>query len=117
MTASDRLVSELPAGALVHHVLARQALGLMLMACHVLLLRESIWLRPLVPFIVGWLYLKAPLPGALVFFQILVYQNLIILVFPPEMDYLPTFFVLEGTNFAVLGTIAVIGLSRLMAPY
>ncbi len=78
MTASDRLVSELPTGALVRHVLVWQALGLMPMACHVLQLRENIWLLPLVPSIVGWLYLKAPLAGALVFFQMLVYQNLII---------------------------------------
>ena len=117
MTASDRLVTDLPTNALVRHVLVWQALGLMLMACHVLLLRESIWLLPLVPSIVGWLYLKAPLAGALVFFQILIYQNLIISVFSPGMDYMPTFVVLEGTNFAVLGAIAVIGLSRLMAPY
>jgi hypothetical protein len=117
MTASDRLVTDLPTNALVRHVLVWQALGLMLMACHVLLLRESIWLLPLVPCIVGWLYLKAPLAGALVFFQILIYQNLVISVFTPGMDYLPTFVVLEGTNFAVLGAIAVIGLNRLMAPY
>ena len=100
MTASDRLVTDLPTSELVRHVLVWQALGLMLMACHVLLLRESIWLLPLVPSIVGWLYFKAPLAGALVFFQILIYQNLVISVFSPGMDYMPTFIVLEGTNFA-----------------
>jgi hypothetical protein len=87
------------------------------MAFHVLLLRESIWLLPVVPFIVAWLYFNAPLAGALVYFQILLYQNLMISVFTPGMHYLPTFVVLEGTNFAVLGTMAVIGLNRVMAPY
>ena len=87
------------------------------MAFHVLLLRESIWLLPVVPFIVDWLYFNAPLAGALVVFQILIYQNLIISVFTPGMHYLPTFVVLEGTNFAVLGTMAVISLNRIMRPY
>jgi hypothetical protein len=117
MTAPNRLVTELPTSAAVRSVLVWQPLGLMLMVFHVLLVRESVWLLPLVPSLVGWLYLKAPLSGALVFFQILIYQNLIVSVFTPGMDYQPTFVVLEGTNFAVLATLAVIALNRLMSPY
>ena len=50
------------------------------------------------------------------FFQILIYQNLIISLLSPGMDYQPTYVMLEGTNFVVLCTIAMIALNRLRTP-
>jgi hypothetical protein len=110
-------VAELPNGTLLGHVLLWQVSGLILMVCHVLLVRDNIWLVPIVPLIVGWLYLNAPLSGLIVYFQILIYQNLIVSIFSPGMEYQPTYVTLLGTNFAVLSVIALIALYQLTAPH
>jgi hypothetical protein len=113
----ERTFAELPTGALIDRLLIWQPIGLLLMVMHVLLVRESVWLFPLAPLLLGWLYLNAPLAGALVFFQILIYQNLIVSIFSPGMDYMPTYVSLGGTNFIALCVIAVIAMNRLMTPH
>ena len=40
----DWLVAELPTDALLRRVLVWQPVGLLLMVCHVLLVRQSIWM-------------------------------------------------------------------------
>ena len=113
----ERTFAELPTSALLNRVLIWQPIGLLLMVVHVLFVRQSVWLFPVAPLLLGWVYLNAPLAGALVFFQILIYQNLIVSLFSPGMDYMPTYVSLGGTNFVALCVIAVIAMNRLMTSY
>lgn len=108
--------SELPARAATRYALASQALGLLLLACHVLLVKESIWLFPVAIVALAWLYANAPLVGLAVYFQILLYQNLLISIFSPGMSYMPNFVALQGTNFIALAVMAAIALNRLLTP-
>jgi hypothetical protein len=117
MTTPLRVYTELPTGILIHRVLVWQPIGLLLTAAHVLLVRESVWLYPVVPLVLAWLYSNAPLTGALVFFQFLIYQNIIISLFSPGMDYMPAYVMLEGSNFATLCILSIIALNRLTTPY
>jgi hypothetical protein len=103
----------------LRYALASQALGLLLLTCHILLVRESIWLFPVALAALAWLYANAPLAGLTVYFQILLYQNLLIAVFSPGMPYMPympDFVALQGTNFIALAVVAVIALNRLLTP-
>jgi hypothetical protein len=115
--ARDRLLVDLPSGMLLTQVLIWQPIGLLLLAFHVLLVCESIWLFPIVPLIGAWLYAREPLAGILVYFQFLIYQNLMTSLFSPGMAYQPTYVMLGGTNFLALCLIAPIALNRLIAPY
>jgi hypothetical protein len=112
-----RPVADLSKRAALNTVLVWQPVGLLLVVCHVLLVKSSIWLFPVAPILLGWLYLRSPLSGATVFFQILVYQNLIVSIFSPGMDYRPTWEALEGTNFVALCVIALAAFSRLLTPH
>jgi hypothetical protein len=119
-TSSDRFsvppYSELPAGTVLRYALGSQALGLLLLTFHIVLVRESIWLFPVVMAVLIWLYSNAPLAGLIVYFQILLYQNVLISIFSPGMQYMPDFVALQGTNFVALSVIAIVALSRLMTP-
>ncbi|HJS83962.1 MAG TPA: hypothetical protein VJ779_00700 [Acetobacteraceae bacterium] len=108
--------SELPPRALLRYALAAQALGLFLLTCHILLVKESIWLFPLALAALAWLYANAPLAGLAAYFQILLYQNLLISIFSPGMTYSPNFVALQGTNFIALAVMAVIAANRLLTP-
>ncbi len=105
-------VGELRDATLLKHVLAWQALGLLLMAAHVVLSAESLLLYPLIVGFIGWLYYRAPLAGVIVFFQVLIYQNLIISVYSSNLD--PTqFTALQGTNFVLLAVLGAVSALRL----
>lgn len=93
-----------------------QIIGLLLMICHALLVKQSLLLTPLMLIGVGWLYANAPLAGITTYLQILFYQNWIIGFFTNGMPREPTFVVLQGTNFAVLLIMACIGWTRLALP-
>ncbi len=108
--------SELSDRAVLRYALASQALGLLLLACHVLLVKQSIWMFPVALAALAWLYANAPLAGLTVYFQILLYQNIAIAVFSPSMKYMPDFVALQGTNFVALAVMAVIALNRLLTP-
>ncbi len=92
------------------------AQALLLLACHILLAKESIWVFPVAVAALAWLYANAPLAGLAVYFQILLYLNVLISVFSPGMSYMPNFVALQGTNFAALAMMAVIALNRLLTP-
>lgn len=113
----QRAFADLPTGTLIKQIIVWQPIGLLMMALHVMLVKESIYLFPVIPALAAWLYYNAPLAGAVVYFQILIYQNWMVSIFSPGMDYSPTYVMLGGTNFAVLATIAMIAFNRLTAPY
>ena len=117
LTARERSFADLPSGILIKQVMLWQPIGLLLTVLHVLLVKESVYLFPVIPFLLGWLYLNAPLTGAVVYFQVLIYQNLIVSIFSPGMEYSPTYVMLGGTNFVALATMAVIAFNRLTVPY
>jgi hypothetical protein len=106
-------VSEYGRGTLLAHSLRWQVIGLLLMVSHVLLVRVSLAFYPLVILLTGWLYARASLAAVLVFFQMLLYQNLIISIFDQNIDPV-SFAALQGTNFFVLMTMALVAGMRLL---
>src|ERR1044072_1804072 len=113
VSAPQRTFADLPTGTLIKQIIVWQPIGLLMLALHVLLVKESIYLFPVIPALAAWLYYNAPFAGVLVYFQILIYQNLMVSIFSVGMDYSPTYVMLGGTNFAVLATIAMIAFNRL----
>ena len=108
--------AELSSAAAIRVALKWQIIGLLLMTCHALLVKQSLLLTPLLVIGIGWLYANAPLAGITVYLQILFYQNWIIGFFTDGMPREPTFVVLQGTNFAVLLVMAGTGWTRLALP-
>ena len=116
MSAALGVCAELPSGTAVRFALKWQLFGLLLMACHVILTKQSLFLAPLMMILLAWLYANAPLAGLIVYLQILFYQNWIIGLLADGMDRETTFVVLQGTNFLALVMMAMIGWTRLAVP-
>jgi hypothetical protein len=116
MSATFGACAELPSGTAVRFALKWQLFGLLLMACHVILTKQSLFLAPLMMILLAWLYANAPLAGLIVYLQILIYQNWIIGLLADGMDRETTFVVLQGTNFLALVMMAMIGWTRLVVP-
>ena len=116
MNPAVRPCAELTSGAAIRFALKWQLVGLLLMASHVLLVKQSVFLAPLMFLVLGWLYANAPLAGLIVWLQILIYQNWIIGLLSQGMAKDPTFTVLQGTNFVSLVIMAMIAWSRVTAP-
>jgi hypothetical protein len=107
--------AEMPSGMAIRHALKWQLVGLLLLACHVLLVKQNIAFVVFVPILLGVLYSKAPLTGLLVYFQFLIFQNWMISLASPGMAPL-NFTVLQGSNFLAIVLLAAIGACRLFAP-
>ena len=116
MSATLGACAELPSGTAVRFALKWQLFGLLLMACHVILTKQSLFLAPLMLILLAWLYANAPLAGLIVYLNILIYQNWVIGLLAEGMDRDTTFVVLQGTNFAALVIMALIAWSRLAVP-
>ena len=110
-----RPYAELPTGTAIRHAIKWQIVGLLLLAGHVMLTKQSVAFFPLTLILLGVLYFYAPLAGLLVYFQLLLFQNWIIALFAPNMVPM-TFTLLQGTNFGAITILACIGLTRLMTP-
>jgi hypothetical protein len=109
---SDMPVADLRPRSAISFALTWHIIGLLLMASHVLLVKQSIWLFPVMPIVLVWLYVNAPLAGLLVYFQLLLYQNCIISLLADGIEQ-QSFVVLEGTNFIALGLLAAVAWLRL----
>ncbi len=116
MSATLRPYTELTTASAVRFALMWQVIGLLLLASHILLVKQSLWLFPVAILFLMWLYANAPLAGLLVILQFLIYQNWMISLLVTGMDRL-TFSVLQGTNFAALAAIAAIAWFHLMVPF
>ena len=99
--------------ALITESVKWQIIGIVLMICHVLLVKLSLVFYPLIMLAIGWLYTRASLAAILIFFQILLYQNVIISIFDADMDF-TTFQALQGTNFVVLFVLGIVAGIRLL---
>ncbi|MGD0103907.1 MAG: cellulase family glycosylhydrolase [Rhodopila sp.] len=102
------VVCEYSGRTLIAQSVKWQFIGVLLMICHVLLVKVSMAFYPLVMVLIGWLYVRASLAAVLVFFEVLLYQNVIISISDTDMDHI-TYSALQGTNFIVLmvmGTLA-----------
>jgi len=107
--------AEMPTGSAVRHALKWQVIGLVLLAYHVFLVKQSIAFVVVMPALLAVLYTNAPLAGLLVYFQFLIYQNFIISLAAPNMPTL-NFTILQGTNFLAVTLMAGIGAGRLFLP-
>jgi hypothetical protein len=92
-----------------------QAIGILLVVCHIILVKQSLLFYPALVGILAWVYLLSRLDGTLLFCQFLLYQNLAISLLCGDMDH-TTFVALQGTSFAVLCVMALISGVRLW-PY
>ena len=108
-----RPTTELSVVGAYQFALKWQVIGLLLLASHIILTRQSVVLFPLTLLAIGWLYARAPLAGVAVFFQFLIYQNWMISLFVNGMDREPTFVLLQGTNFAILMLMGAVAWIRL----
>jgi hypothetical protein len=90
-----------------------QIVGLVLMICHVMLVRQSLMFYPIVILISGWMYLRSSIGGLIIWFGVLVYQNLIIAFFSTHLEY-SEYTALGGTNFVMLVIMAAIACQRLL---
>src|SRR3954451_14030531 len=107
------IVSSLSQRDLIKQTLLWQIIGIALMVCHTVLVMLTPLFYPIVILLIGWLFILAPLPGLLVFFQILLFQNMIVSIFCSPMS--PSVLnALLGTNFAVLVMLAAISAMRLL---
>jgi len=116
MNAAYLPYAELPSGTAIRFTLKWQLIGLLLLASHILLVKQSVWLLPVAIIGVAWLYANAPLAGLIVYLQFLIYQNWVIGLLAYGMEREPTFVILQGTNFAALVVMAMIAWLRLSVP-
>jgi hypothetical protein len=116
MSTTVGAYAELSGASATRFALKWQVFGLLLMACHVILTKQSLFLAPLMLLLMAWLYANAPLAGLIVYLQILIYQNWIIGLLSQGMDRDTTFVVLQGTNFVALVLMAMIAWTRLTVP-
>jgi hypothetical protein len=70
--------AEMPTGTAIRHALKWQVIGLVLLAYHVFLVKQSVAFVVAMPLVLAVLYTNAPLAGSLVYFQLLIYQNIMI---------------------------------------
>jgi hypothetical protein len=105
----------MPTGTAVRHTLKWQVIGLVLLAYHVFLVKQSLALVVAMPIVLAILYTNAPLAGLLVYFQFLIYQNIMIALGAVDMPAL-NFTILQGTNFLAIALMAGIGAGRLFLP-
>jgi hypothetical protein len=115
MNAALHPYAEMPPGAAIRNALKWQVVGLLLLAYHVFLVKQSVAFVVVMPVLLAALYTNAPLAGLLVYFQFLIYQNFIIALAVPGMTHL-NFTVLQGTNFLAITLMAGIGAGRLFLP-
>lgn len=98
---------ELSVPAAILHALAWQAIGILGLVCHVLLVKE---LSPgcvvLCAAGLAWLAFVRPLSAFIVFLQILLYQNVLVSIFSPGMSH-DSYVALSGTSF--IGAVVVAG--------
>ncbi len=96
---------ELSVPAAILHALAWQAIGILGLICHVVLVKE---IHPgcVVLCMAGlmWLARVKPLPAFIVFLQIVLYQNVLVSIFSPGMSH-DSYVALSGTSF--IGAVAV----------
>lgn len=107
--------AELPTGTAIRHALKWQVIGLVLLAYHAFLVKQSLAFVMAMPILLAVLYTNAPLAGLLVYFQFLIYQNLMIALAAVGMPAF-NFTVLLGTNFLAVTLMAGIGAGRLFQP-
>ena len=107
--------AELPTGTAIRHALKWQVIGLILLAYHAFLVKQSLAFVVAMPILLAILYTNAPLAGLLVYFQFLIYQNVVIAVAAVGMPAF-NFTVLLGTNFLAITLMAGIGAGRLFQP-
>jgi hypothetical protein len=89
-----------------------QILGVLVMVCHVVLVRLSLAFYPLMIILMTVLYARASLVGLLILFQVTLYQNTVISLFTTDMSYM-AFTALQGTNFVLMVAMAGIAFLRL----
>ncbi len=106
---------EMPTGTAIRHALKWQVIGLVLLGYHVFLVKQSLAFVVVMPILLAVLYNNAPLAGLLVYFQFLIYQNLVIALGAVDMPAL-NYTVLAGTNFLAITLMAAIGAGRLFRP-
>jgi hypothetical protein len=107
--------AEMPTGTAIRHALKWQVIGLVLLAYHVFLVRQSLAFVVAMPILLAVLYTNAPLAALLVYFQFLIYQNIVIALGAVGMPSM-NFTVLSGTNFLAITLMAGIGAGRLFQP-
>jgi hypothetical protein len=107
--------TELPTGTAIRNALKWQVIGLVLLAYHAFLVKQSLAFVMVMPILLAILYTNAPLAGLLVYFQFLIYQNLMIALAAVGMRSM-NFTVLLGTNFLAITLMAGIGAGRLFQP-
>src|SRR5689334_13385865 len=100
--------TELPTGTAIRNALKWQVIGLVLLAYHAFLVKQSLAFVMVMPILLAILYTNAPLAGLLVYFQFLIYQNLMIALAAVGMRSM-NFTVLLGTNFLAITLMAGIG--------
>ena len=108
-------VAELGPRALLRQTFGWQVFGLCLVVCHVLLVKTSVALFPVAMLVFAWIRIRTTLGGLALFFQVLLYQNIVISCFTGDMSH-ETFTVLQGTNFVCLAILAAPALARLWPP-
>lgn len=106
-------VFDLKGAILVKVTLGWQIVGIALMIAHGLLCKQSLAFYPVMTGLFAWLYYITPLGGVMVFFQVLLFQNLILSIVSVDMDY-TAYTALQGTNFVMLVEMALISGSRLL---
>lgn len=114
MSPPARPYFELDSSAAIKQTLIWQVFGLFLLVSHLLLVRENALLFPIAIVALIYLYAKAPLAGICVYFQILLYQNLVLAWFSSDID-LNTFSLVQGTNFVAISGMALVAFNRLLA--
>jgi hypothetical protein len=97
--------AELPTGTAIRHALKWQVIGLILLAYHAFLVKQSLAFVVAMPILLAILYTNAPLAGLLVYFQFLIYQNVVIALAAVGMPAF-NFTVLLGTNFLAITLMA-----------
>lgn len=107
------LIGEYNQRDIVVQTILWQIIGLLLMICHILLVKQSPLFYPVIILIIGWFFVHSAIAGMLLLWQTLLFQNLLIAIFSSDMDY-STFNALQGTNFAVICVLMVISAARLV---
>src|ERR1044071_3148934 len=101
MNITPRPFVELTSSSAIRFSLKWQVVGLGILACHILLAKQSILLFPVMLLLVAWLYTNAPLAGLITYFQFLMYQNWMLGLLCTGMAR-NTFVMVQGSNFAIL---------------
>ncbi len=90
---------ELSLPAAILHALAWQAIGVVGLICHIILVKE---INPacIVVCMAGlaWLAFNKPLPAFIVFLQVVLYQNVLVSIFSPGMSH-DSYVALSGSSF------------------